>query len=83
MVLLDAVLATCAPATVQVEAESELLRGTTVADWVGGGEHSDPVGPYWGLPPTPVSSPSWIRKTSSGSFRLPDVFAQFPKLMNL
>ncbi|MDN6351803.1 MAG: nucleoside hydrolase, partial [Corynebacterium sp.] len=50
MVLLDAVPATCAPATVQVEAESELLRGTTVADWVGGGEHSDPVGPYWGLP---------------------------------
>lgn len=46
MVLLDAVPFATFPATVQVETESELLRGTTVADWV----EASGVGPYWNLP---------------------------------
>ena len=47
MVMLGAVEASVRQATVAVEAGSELLRGTTVADWVGEGG----VGPYWGRRP--------------------------------
>lgn len=49
MVLLDAVPVTLRDATVRVEAESRLMRGTTVADWVeaGGG---DGLGAYWTRP---------------------------------
>ncbi|MGN0096128.1 MAG: nucleoside hydrolase [Corynebacterium sp.] len=46
MVMLQAVDAEFREATVAVEAGSELLRGTTVADGVG----EDGVGPYWGRP---------------------------------
>lgn len=46
MVMLDAVDVTLRDATVAVEAESELMRGTTVADWTGGAG----VGAYWGRP---------------------------------
>lgn len=59
-VLCGAVDARWADATVRVEADSGLLRGTTVADWTGGtaqGEGrtgadtgADTVGPYWGRP---------------------------------
>jgi purine nucleosidase len=61
-VLCGAVDAELQDATVRVEAESDLLRGTTVADWTGGtaqGEGrtgaagsagSAAVGPYWSRP---------------------------------
>lgn len=60
-VLCGAVDAELRDATVRVEAGSELLRGTTVADWTGGtaqgeGREGGPVagdggtGPYWGRP---------------------------------
>lgn len=44
MVMLQAVDAEFREATVAVETGSELLRGTTVADWAG----EDGFGPYWG-----------------------------------
>ena len=65
MVLLDAVPFETSPATVQVETASELLRGTTVADWVTGAEA---VGPYWNLPAN--------AKILTGLYP-EDVFAQF------
>ncbi|MDN6618235.1 MAG: nucleoside hydrolase, partial [Corynebacterium variabile] len=59
-VLCGAVDAELQDATVRVEAESDLLRGTTVADWPGGtaqgegrtGENGEvgEVGPYWARP---------------------------------
>lgn len=48
MVMLQAVDAEFREATVAVEDGSDLLRGTTVADWTG----DDGVGPYWGRPVT-------------------------------
>ena len=61
MVLCGAVDAELTEATVRVEADSELLRGTTVADWTGrtaqgSGDAATAaagaagVGPYWGRP---------------------------------
>lgn len=53
MVMLGEVGADFRAATVAVEAESALLRGTTVADWVDGGAagtEDTAVGPYWGRP---------------------------------
>lgn len=55
MVMLGEVEARFREATVAVEAESALLRGTTVADWVDGpagaaGPEDTAVGPYWGRP---------------------------------
>jgi purine nucleosidase len=46
MVMLGAVPAEVRDATVQIEAESTLLRGTTVADWT----EAAGVGPYWRRP---------------------------------
>lgn len=62
MVLCGAVDVSLRDATVRVEADSDVLRGTTVADWTGGtaqGDGREPgdgdtgtgaVGPYWGRP---------------------------------
>lgn len=50
MVLLGAVDAELKDATVQVEADSALMRGTTVADWSGEGGTGAGTGPYWGRP---------------------------------
>ncbi|MGP9724300.1 nucleoside hydrolase [Corynebacterium sp. AOP40-9SA-29] len=56
MVMLGEVEADFRAATVAVEAESKLMRGTTVADWVDGnaagraGAAGPAVGPYWGRP---------------------------------
>lgn len=60
MVLCGAVDVDLREATVRVEADSDLLRGTTVADWTGrtaqgpgdagSGSVTAGVGPYWGRP---------------------------------
>jgi purine nucleosidase len=50
MVLCGAVDTDLRDATVRVEADSDLLRGTTVADWTDGSGESARTGPYWGRP---------------------------------
>ena len=81
MVLLDTVDYTAVSATVDVEAESELMRGTTVADYANAAAQGDGredgcevgVGPYWG------------HKANARIVKelLPDdVFAEFERALN-